>query len=79
MELDAAEWHGGRDVKLGGGMDLGRGTGRRMERDRDRRRESRWGDAVRVGDKDAGGAVQRERGAARPRAGSVPEQRRVAR
>lgn len=49
-------------MELDGGMDLGRGTGRRMQRDRDERRESGWGDAVRVGDEDAGGAMQHERG-----------------
>jgi hypothetical protein len=51
-------------VKLVGGTDLGRGI--RMERRRDRRRESGWAHAARASGRDAGGA-------ARPRAASSPE------
>jgi hypothetical protein len=38
MELEVAEWHGGRRCGLVGGMDLG--SGRQMEHSCDGRRES---------------------------------------
>jgi hypothetical protein len=52
-------------VELVGGMDISRGRGRRMEHGRDGRRES-------------GRGTRRGQWAARPRTGSVPEQRRAA-
>jgi hypothetical protein len=45
-ELNATECSEVADAELNGGTDHGSGHGRRMERDRDGRRKSRW----RVGD-----------------------------
>jgi hypothetical protein len=65
MSRSSAEVAG---VELGGSTDFGRG--RWMERGHDRRRESEQGHAAWAGGR---GCV------ARPRAGSVPEQRRAMR
>jgi hypothetical protein len=60
------------DVELVGGVDLGRGKSRRMERGRGGRCVSVQGHAARAGGGDAGGAPP-------PKAWSVLEQRRAAR